>query len=103
MAEKSWREYLSEPSQARASSDLLFIVRAFIGPTFVIGGWGLVPVSFIAGICIVYVGFAICLVECIWEPALIRGSYQRQVVFIGVIMFFVDLFYDSSCFCACSN
>ncbi len=40
--------------------------------------------SYVAGLVVVYFGFALCLAECIWEPALLRRPYQLQIVFLGI-------------------
>jgi hypothetical protein len=48
--------------------------------------------SFTVGVNVAYAGLAICLVECIWEPELVKRPYQYQVVGIGMIMLFFTLF-----------
>lgn len=92
IGETVWRRSLPEQPQTRTSPELLTIVRAFFGPTLFIGGWQLISASFTAGICIAYAGFLICLAEIIWEPALLRKSYAIQVILIGVLLLFLDLF-----------
>lgn len=67
------------------SSSLLGAVRAFVGPAFIIGGWQLTPISHSIGVLIVYIGFGLCLAECIWEPVLLAKPYQLQVALIGVV------------------
>lgn len=73
-------------------SDFLALVRPFIGPAVVIGGWQLMPQSYLTGVLIVYVGFVLCLAECIWEPALLSRPYQLQIALIGVIFALVTVF-----------
>jgi hypothetical protein len=70
---------------SRNRSDLLTLFRMFIGPTFVIGGWQLTPLSYVAGVLIVYAGFVLCLAEFIWEPALLNKPYQVQIALIGIV------------------
>ena len=48
--------------------------------------------SYVAGLAIVYFGFVLCLIECIWEPALLRKPYQLQIVFFGFIVFLATVF-----------
>jgi hypothetical protein len=72
--------------------EVLSAVRALTGPGFIIGGWQLMSASFIAGVCVVYFGFALCLAECILEPWLLRKPYQWQVACIGLILLFADWF-----------
>ena len=71
--------------RAHVRSDLVTLCRAFVGPAFVIGGWQLIPLSYVVGVLIVYAGFALCLAECIWEPALLARPYQLQIALIGVV------------------
>ena len=63
-----------------------------IGPGLVFAGWQLVAPSYTVGVLVAYVGFLICLAECIWEPALLSWPYQIQVVCIGLVLFFLVLF-----------
>jgi hypothetical protein len=77
---------------AARGSELLPLVRAFVGPAFVIGGWQVMQFSFWAGLAIVFSGFCLCLAECVWEPVLLRKSYQLQVVLIGIVFFFFTMF-----------
>lgn len=83
---------MPEELQSRASPEPLTFLRALVGPTLFIGGWQLMSASFIAGVCIAYAGFLICLAEIIWEPSLLRRSSMLQVLLIGALLFFVDLF-----------
>jgi hypothetical protein len=71
---------------------LLTFCRAFIGPAFVIGGWQLIGTSYVTSVALVYVGFVLCLLECMYEPFLLRGSYVLQVILIGMVFGFADLF-----------
>jgi hypothetical protein len=68
------------------------MVRAFAGPTFVIGGWQLMQLSNLAGLLIVYIGFLLCLAEAIWEPELLRRPYQIQIALIGAVVYLVVAF-----------
>jgi hypothetical protein len=77
---------------ADSQSEILVVLRAVVGPGFVIGGWQLMSASFGWVAFIVYAGFAIGLAECVWEPSLLRRSYQVQVACIGIVLLFVDLF-----------
>ena len=48
--------------------------------------------SYAAGLGVVYCGFALCLAECIWEPALLRRPYQLQIVSIGIVISLATVF-----------
>ena len=79
------RKCKEQPVEAVPRSDLLTLFRAFVGPAFVIGGWQLMPLSYVAGMLIVYAGFVLCLAECIWEPVLLTRPYQLQIALIGIV------------------
>jgi hypothetical protein len=67
-------------------------VRAFIGPGFILTGWQIMSLSYVAGLTIILFGFMGCLAECIWEPELIKRPYQIQIVLIGIMGFLFDMF-----------
>jgi hypothetical protein len=79
-------------SQERRSSDLLTMCRAASGPAFVIGGWSLIPTSYEWGVGIVYLGFALCLAESIWEPELLDRAYQIQIVVVSIVICLLAVF-----------
>lgn len=85
---------LSQKRKMRAdeSPDMLAMVRALVGPGLIFTGWQIMSASYVAGICLAYAGFVVALIEIIWEPALIRRPFQIQVVCIGFLVFFFDLF-----------
>ncbi|MCU1303881.1 MAG: hypothetical protein JWQ87_4165 [Candidatus Sulfotelmatobacter sp.] len=70
-----------------SSKPLLSLFRAFIGPAFVVGGWSLIPTSFITGVIVVYLGLVLSLAECVLEAELLRKPYQLQLCLIGVVVF----------------
>lgn len=89
------RERRERQERHRENTDppyLLSLVRAFFAPAFVIGGWQLMATSSFWGLTVVYLGFAFCLAECIWEPALIRKAYQLQICLIGIVIFLTTAF-----------
>ena len=45
----------------------------------------MIQVSCTWGTIVVYLGFLICLVECIWEPELIRRPHQIQLCLIAIV------------------
>jgi hypothetical protein len=73
-------------------SDFLTLFRAFAGPLFVIGGWQIIPLSYVTGVALVYIGFVLCVIECIWEPALLRRPYQLQIALIAIVLILADAF-----------
>ena len=71
---------------------MLDYLRTLAGPAFVIGGWQLIPTSYIAGALIVYLGFVVCLVEVIWEPVLLRRPCQLQVALVAIVFVAIAVF-----------
>lgn len=61
-------------------------------PCSVIGGWQVIPLSYLTGVLIVYAGFALCLTECIWEPALLEKPYPWQIALIGIVFTLATMF-----------
>jgi hypothetical protein len=73
-------------------SEFLTLFRAFVGPLFVIGGWQIIPLSYVTGVALVYFGFVLCVFECIWEPALLQRPYQLQVALLAIVLILADAF-----------
>jgi hypothetical protein len=77
----------SEPQD----SNRLLWVRSLAGPGIIIGGWQLMPTSYVVGTVIVYFGFSLCLLECIKEPALV-GHLRWRVALVVVVLIFAAVF-----------
>ncbi len=86
------QEHQEEQRTNTNPSDVLTLLRAFVGPAFVVGGWHLMATSYVAGVAVVYCAFALCLAEFIWEPALLRRPYQTQIGLIGITFCLVTMF-----------
>jgi hypothetical protein len=68
-------------------------LRPFIGPGFIIGGWGVISNSYIVGVCAIYFGLAVLFLEIALEPWIIqRASLPLHVSLMAVCIFFFDVF-----------
>src|ERR1700690_188172 len=89
--------HMPKPKKKRHGADVkttnhLVWVRALVGPAFVMGGWQIMATSYVAGVTIVYLGFLLCLVECIKEPELVSGPYPLQITLILAVIVLAEVF-----------